>query len=626
MQDNTGYIAPRNVLKGGFPCCPSRAVPDQALMPLLISRAVFLLSLLAATPATSVGAAQAADVPPSAAAAASTGPDAAPEAATAAAQKSLVQARKWMVSSANPLASEAGRQMLREGGSAVDAAIAMQMVLALVEPQSSGLGGGAFIVSYDAKRRRVITIDGRETAPAAVTPQLFMVDGKPIGFADAVNSGLAAGVPGVLRALELAHQRHGRLPWARLFQPAIRLAEEGFAVSPRLHMQVKGNRHLAAQAAARDYFYPQGQPAAVGEVLKNSALAEVLRRVASEGVSAFYRGDVARDMVQAVSAHARPGTLSVQDLAEYRAIEREPVCSRYQQYQICGMGPPSSGPIAVMQMLGMLQQHDVASMQPGSREAVHFFAEAARLAFADRERYVADPAFVRVPVQAMLDRRYLTWRGALIDARQSMGVAQAGDPLGMLKQRGEGGVIDQPSTTHLVAIDAQGNAVSMTSTIESEFGSKIFVRGFLLNNQLTDFSLLPTDAAGRPVANRVEPRKRPRSAMSPLIVLKDDKPYLLLGSPGGSSIILYVAKTLLGVLDWQLDIQQAIALPNMGSRNRDTELEQGSSLESLQQVLRQSGHRVTIAPSPSGVHAIMIKPDALFGGADPRREGVALGD
>jgi gamma-glutamyltranspeptidase/glutathione hydrolase len=595
-------------------------------MPLLISRAVFLLSLLAATPATSVAAAQAADVPPTAAAAASTGPDAAPEAATAATQKSLVQARKWMVSSANPLASEAGRQMLREGGSAVDAAIAMQMVLALVEPQSSGLGGGAFIVSYDAKRRRVITIDGRETAPAAVTPQLFMVDGKPLCFADAVNSGLAAGVPGVLRALELAHQRHGLLPWARLFQPAIRLAEEGFAVSPRLHMQIKGNRHLAAQAAARDYFYPQGQPAAVGEVLKNPALAEVLRRVASEGVSAFYRGDVARDMVQAVSAHVRPGTLSVQDLAEYRAIEREPVCSRYQQYQICGMGPPSSGPIAVMQMLGMLQQHDVASMQPGSREAVHFFAEAARLAFADRERYVADPAFVRVPVQAMLDRRYLTWRGALIDARQSMGVAQAGDPLGMLKQRGEGGVIDQPSTTHLVAIDAQGNAVSMTSTIESEFGSKIFVRGFLLNNQLTDFSLLPTDAAGRPVANRVEPRKRPRSAMSPLIVLKDDKPYLLLGSPGGSSIILYVAKTLIGVLDWQLDIQQAIALPNMGSRNRDTELEKGSGLESLQQALRQSGHRVTIAPSPSGVHAIMIKPDGLFGGADPRREGVALGD
>lgn len=552
--------------------------------------------------------------------------DVAPEAATTSTDKSLVKASKWMVSSANPLASEAGRQILREGGSAVDAAIAMQMVLALVEPQSSGLGGGAFIVSYDAKRRRISTIDGRETAPAAVTSQLFIKDGKPLGFADAVNSGLSVGVPGVLRALELAHQRHGRLPWARLLQPAIRLAEEGFLVSPRLHAQIKGNRDLAAQAAARAYFYPQDQPAPVGYLLKNPALAEVLRRVASEGVSAFYRGEIAQDIVHAVQSHTRRGTLSEQDLAEYRALEREPVCSRYRQYQLCGMGPPSSGPIAVMQMLGMLQQHEVASMLPGSREAVHYFAEAGRLAFADRERYVADPAFVSVPVTAMLDSRYLAWRGALIDARQSMGVAQAGDPSGMLKQRGEGDAVDQASTTHLVAIDAQGNAVSMTSTIESEFGSKIFVRGFLLNNQLTDFSLLPTDPQGRAVANRVEPRKRPRSSMSPIIVLKDDKPYLLIGSPGGSSIILYVAKTLMGVLDWKLDIQQAIALPNMGSRNRDTELEQGSGLESLQQALRQSGHRASIAPSPSGVHAIMIQPDALSGGADPRREGVALGD
>lgn len=586
------------------------------MIPRTASRAFFLLMLLLHL-AASVAAAEKRSGAQA---------DGAPEAATASTDKSLAKASKWMVSSANPLASEAGRQILREGGSAVDAAIAMQMVLALVEPQSSGLGGGAFIVSYDAKRRRISTIDGRETAPAAVTSQLFIKDGKPLGFADAVNSGLSVGVPGVLRALELAHQRHGRLPWARLLQPAIRLAEEGFAVSTRLHAQIKGNRDLAAQAAARAYFYPQDQPAPVGYLLKNPALAEVLRRVASEGVSAFYRGEIAQDIVHAVQSHTRPGTLSNQDLAGYRAIEREPVCSRYRQYQLCGMGPPSSGPIAVMQMLGMLQQHEVASMLPGSREAVHYFAEAGRLAFADRERYVADPAFVSVPVNAMLDSRYLAWRGALIDARQSMGVAQAGDPSGMLKQRGEGDAVDQASTTHLVAIDAQGNAVSMTSTIESEFGSKIFVRGFLLNNQLTDFSLLPTDPQGRAVANRIEPRKRPRSSMTPIIVLKDDKPYLLIGSPGGSSIILYVAKTLMGVLDWQLDIQQAIALPNMGSRNRDTELEQDSGLESLQQALRQSGHRVSIAPSPSGVHAIMIQPDALSGGADPRREGVALGD
>jgi len=592
-------------------------------MPTIISPtrlpAVFLLILLSVMPfmpTIAVGA----DKPRDAAS------EIAPEAATGSNTKALVQARKWMVASANPLASEVGRDVLRAGGSAVDAAIAMQMVLALVEPQSSGLGGGAFMVSYGAKRRRIITIDGRETAPAAATPQLFMKDGKPLVYMDAVNSGMAVGVPGVLRALELAHQRHGRLPWARLMQPAIRLAEQGFAVSPRLHAQIKGNRFLAEQAAARAYFYPQGQPAPIGHVLKNPALADVLRRIASEGVAVFYRGDIAKDMVQAVQSHARPGALTLQDLAEYRAIVRDPVCGDYRRYRLCGMGPPSSGAIAVIQMLGMLQQHDMASMLPGSREAVHYFAEAGRLAFADRELYVADPAFVQVPVAAMLDSRYLAWRGALIDARRSMGIAQPGDPIGMLKQRGESAAIDQPSTTHLVAIDAEGNAVSMTSTIESEFGSKIFVRGFLLNNQLTDFSLSPTDAQGRLVANRVEPRKRPRSSMAPIIVLKDDKPYLLIGSPGGSSIILYVAKTLIGALDWQLDIQQAIALPNMGSRNRETELEQGSALESLQQPLRQSGHRVSIAPSPSGVHAIMIQPDALYGGADPRREGVALGD
>ena len=593
LQDNTGYIAVKNDLKAEFK---------------VVS---FILLVLLSALSPTVGALNA---------------DAAPEAATGTTQKSLVQARRWMVSSANPLASEAGRQVLREGGSAVDAAITMQMVLALVEPQSSGLGGGAFIVSYDAQRRRISTIDGRETAPAAVDAQLFMKNGKPMPFVDAVNSGLAVGVPGVLRALELAHRRQGRLPWARLLQPAITLAEQGFAVSPRLHAQIKGNRHLAAQPAARAYFYPNDEPAPVGYLMKNPALAEVLRRLARDGVAAFYKGEVAHDMVQAVHAHTRPGALSLQDLADYRAVEREPVCAPYQRYRVCGMGPPSSGAITVMQMLGMLQQHELGSMQPGSREAVHYFAEAGRLAFADRERYVADPEFVRVPIAAMLDQRYLTWRGALIDARRSMGVAQAGDPIGMLQQRGAGNALDLPSTTHLVAIDAQGNAVSMTSTIESEFGSKIFVRGFLLNNQLTDFSLQPNDAQGREVANRVEPRKRPRSSMAPMIVLKDDKPYLLLGSPGGNSIILYVAKTLIGVLDWRLDLQQAIALPNMGSRNRDTELEQGTDLERLQQALRDSGHRVTIAPAPSGVHAIMIQPDALLGGADPRREGVALGD
>jgi gamma-glutamyltranspeptidase/glutathione hydrolase len=549
-----------------------------------------------------------------------------PEVATGSQQKSLVRAPRWMVASANPLATDAGRQVLREGGSAVDAAIAMQMVLALVEPQSSGLGGGAFIVSWDARRRSITTYDGRETAPAAANPGLFLSDGKPLSFADAVNSGLSVGVPGLLRALELAHRQQGRLGWARLLAPAIELAESGFPVSARLHAQIDGNRQLFAKEAARAYFYPEGQAAPVGYLLKNPALALVLRRIASEGISAFYEGEIAEAMVSAVQSHPRPGHLSLDDLQHYRAKVRSPVCSNYRVYRICGMGPPSSGGIAVMQMLGMLHQHDPADMQPGSVQAVHYFSEAGRLAFADRDRYVADPDFVNVPVKALLDPRYLQWRGAQIDGRQSMGIALPGDPQRLLQRRGRGEAADIPSTTHLVAVDRDGNAVSMTSTIESEFGSKIFVHGFLLNNQLTDFALNPEDAEGKPVANRVEAGKRPRSSMAPLIVLREGRPFLLMGSPGGSSIINYVAKSLIGVLDWRLDVQQAIDLPNMGSRNRDTELEKGSPLEVLQQDLRQRGHRVTIMPLPSGVQAIMITRDGLQGAADPRREGVAAGD
>ncbi len=549
-----------------------------------------------------------------------------PEAATGSETKPLVSAQRWMAVAANPLAAETGRAVLREGGSAVDAAIAMQLVLGLVEPQSSGLGGGAFITSFDAKTGEVQTYDGRETAPAGATASLFLRDGRPLPFADAVNSGLSVGTPGLLRVLELAHRQQGKLPWARLFAPAIALAEQGFPVSARLHRQIAGNRALQAQDAARAYFFPDGQPAPVGHLLKNPAYAEVLRRVAQQGVQAFYEGEIAEAIVAAVRAHARPGALSVDDLKAYRAQTRAPACGDYRVYRICGMGPPSSGTVAVLQMLGMLAQHEPAAMAPNSREAVHYFSEAGRLAFADRERYLADPAFIAVPVAALLDPQYLRWRGALIDSRQSMRVAPPGDPLRLLQQRGEGAAADVPSTTHLVAVDAEGNGVSMTSTIESEFGSKIFVQGFLLNNQLTDFSLSPIDAERRPVANRVEPGKRPRSAMAPLVVMREGRLYLLVGSPGGSSIINFVAKTLIGVLDWRLDIQQAIALPNLGSRNRDTELERGTVLELLRDDLRAQGHRVNIMPLTSGLHAIMVTPQGLAGGADPRREGVALGD
>lgn len=553
-------------------------------------------------------------------------PDAAPEAATAKLDQALVRAQRFMAVSANPLATQAGQQILRGGGSAVDAAIAMQLVLGLVEPQSSGIGGGAFLLHYDAAGQKVRSYDGRETAPASASADLFLRQGKVMPFGEAVNSGRAVGAPGVLRMLELAHRRHGKLPWSRLFAPAITLAEQGFAVSPRLHAQIAGNRALFAQEPARDYFYPNGQPAAVGHVLKNSAYAAVLKRIATEGVNAFYEGEIAADVVAAVRAHPVPGELTLADLAAYRAKERTAVCGKHARYQVCSMGPPSSGGIAVLQMLGMLEQHQLDHMQPGSVEAVHYFAEAGRLAFADRERYIADPDFITVPVDALLDPRYLHWRGAQIDSRMSMGTALPGDPLQMLAKRGKDQAADLPSTTHFVVVDAQGHGVSMTSTIESEFGSKIFVRGFLLNNQLTDFSLQPNDNEGRPVANRVEPGKRPRSAMAPTVVMRDGRLFMLAGSPGGSAIINFVTKTLIGVLDWQLDVQQSINLPNIGSRNRDTELERGSAAESLQQGLRQRGHRVTILPMPSGVHAIVLDKDGITGGADPRREGRAAGD
>ncbi len=550
-----------------------------------------------------------------------------PEAASGTRARELARASHFMMVSANPLATRAGDEMLRRGGSVVDAAIATQLVLNLVEPQSSGIGGGAFMVLYSARGGRLQTYDSRETAPAAARPDRFLdAQGKPLPFAQSVNNGMSVGVPGLLRGLELAHKEHGVLPWADLFQPAIRLAEQGFAVSPRLHKLLAGNKALPQQAAAAAYFYgPGGEAWPVGHVLKNPDFARTLRAVAEHGADAFYQGDIARDIVAAVHGHAVPGDLSLADLAGYRARTRPPVCGAYRGYRLCGMGPPSSGPLAVLQMLGELEQFPMGRYAPGSVEAVHYFSEAGRLAFADRDFYVADPSFVPVPVSALLNPAYLRARGALIRPDRSMKVALPGDPEGKLLSLGKDDALELPSTSHLVAVDREGNALSMTTTIESEFGSKIFVRGFLLNNEMTDFSSSFQDPEGRLVANRIEPGKRPRSAMAPMIVLRDDKPYLLVGSPGGSAIINYVAKTLVGVLDWGLDIQAAIDLPNMGSRNKETELEKGTPLEALAPALERMGHPVRITEFPSGIHGIVIGADGLQGGVDPRREGLAQG-
>ncbi|MEN9768757.1 MAG: gamma-glutamyltransferase [Pseudomonadota bacterium] len=552
----------------------------------------------------------------------------APEAATGSTARQAVHARRQMVATANGHASMAAQQILRAGGSAVDAAIAASMVLNLTEPQSSGIGGGAFMLTWDPERRAMGAFDGRETTPAAARPERFIgADGRPIPFAEAVHSGLSVGVPGLLRMLELAHRQDGVLPWARLFEPAIALAESGFAVSERLHKLIASDLFLKNDAAARAYFFDAaGQPLAIGALLRNPELAQVLRRVASEGADAFYRGDIARDMVAAVAGHRRPGDLSEPDLQAYRALQRPVLCGPYRAYQVCGMPPPSSGGIAVLAMLGLLERFDLAAWAPDSAQAVHLLAEAGRLAYADRDVYVADPDFVTVPTQALVDPAYLRSRSALIDMQRSMGRASHGVPPGWSVSAGPDVSAEVPATTHLSVVDSRGRAVSMTGTIEAQFGSRIMVRGFLLNNQLTDFSLAPQEG-GRPVANRVEPGKRPRSSMAPTLVFDPQgQLFMVTGSPGGSLIINYVAKTLIGVIDGKLDIQQAIALPNRGSRNRATEIEKGSALEALVGPLRAMGHEVQAIEMTSGLQGIVRTPDGLVGGADPRREGLVLGD
>ncbi|WP_454004596.1 gamma-glutamyltransferase [Alcaligenes sp. Marseille-Q7550] len=551
-------------------------------------------------------------------------PDLNPEAATASVQREKVSSAASMVVTAHPLATRAGLSMLDQGGSAVDAAIASQLVLGLVEPQSSGLGGGGFLLLFRPDKG-LLSYDGRETAPAASPLDRFELDGKTMSFKQAVNSGRSVGVPGLMRALELMHQDGGRLPWASLFRPAIDLAEQGFEVSPRLHALIADNPGLADKPAARAYFLDeQGRPWPVGHRLRNPAYAQVLKVLAQQGADAFYTGELARDMAAAVAADPIPGDLSEADLRDYRALRREPPCMDWQRWALCGMAPPSSGPLTVMQMLGILQHTPIASLEPQSAQAIHYFAEAGRLAFADRDAWVADPAFVAGPQQAMLAPDYLKARAALIRPDRSLGHAPPGQPLAGRQPAGDS-TLELPSTTHLSVADAQGQVVSMTTSVESAFGSKIMVRGFLLNNQLTDFALSPRDEAGRLSVNRVEPGKRPRSSMAPMMVLENDRPVIALGSPGGSAIISYVAQTLTGMLMWNLDAQQAVGLPHYGSRNRATELEAGTAVTAQAQALRAMGHEVREQPFPSGTHVIRWTPNGLEAGVDPRREGLALG-
>jgi gamma-glutamyltranspeptidase/glutathione hydrolase len=519
--------------------------------------------------------------------------------------------------------------MLRAGGSAVDAAVAAQLVLNLVEPQSSGIGGGAFLVHWDAANRAIATLDGREAAPAAAKPDRFLgPDGKPQKFMEAVVGGRSVGVPGTVRLLEAAHGRWGKLPWARLFEPAIRLAEEGFTVSPRLSGLLGQETALKGDPTARAYFYQEdGGPRPVGHLLKNPAFAKTLRAIAAEGADAFYKGPIAEDVVATVTGHpTNPGDMTLADLASYEVVPRAAVCGKYRVYTICGMGPPSSGGIAVQQILSVLETRDMARMGPGP-EAAHWFAEAGRLAFADRALYLGDPGFVSVPVKGLTDPGYLKGRAALVSPDKSMSKAQAGDPPFQKSQRLLPADGIENGTSHISVVDADGNAVAMTTTIEDQFGARVMTKGgFLLNNELTDFNFSPTDD-GKPAANRVEGRKRPRSSMAPTVVFDAlGRLYAVTGSPGGSQIIGYVAKTLVAILDWKLDPQAAVDLGNFGSRNGPTELEAGTEAAAWRAALEARGHEVRLMDMTSGIQAIVLTPEGFLGGADSRREGVAIGD
>ena len=558
-------------------------------------------------------------------------PRSAPEAATGWSANQSATAESFMVAAANPYAVEAGRQVLREGGTAADAAITVQLVLNLVEPQSSGIGGGAFMLYWDAAEKNLTTFDARETAPASARPDRFLVEGKPLPFGEAVLSGLSVGVPGIVRLLETVHNKHGRLPWARLFEPAIQLAEKGFEVSPRLHALLRSSNPDSFVPAARDYFFTAtGNAWPIGFVLKNPQFAATLRRIAKDGAAAFYEGETAQAIVSAVnSAPIAPGGMSLADLSKYEVKERPPLCVSYRSYKVCGIGPPSSGASTVAQTLALLEAFDLgkgpeAALSP---RALHLIAEAEKLAYADRDRYIGDPDFVKIP-SGLLDPGYITERRKLIDPLHAMERPEPGLPPGLSQQSfGTDATIELRGTSHISIIDAEGNAVSMTTTIESGFGSHNWAAGFLLNNELTDFSFKPTDAEGRPVANAVGPGKRPRSSMAPTIVFDaDGKVRAVLGSPGGSRIILYVLKTLIALIDWGMPPQAAADLINFGSRGRGFEIELSGQAVWTGLKLKPFGHEIVPDDMNSGVHIVVRKGNRLEGAADSRREGVALGD
>ncbi len=539
--------------------------------------------------------------------------------------------RKGMVATANPHASRAALEMLQAGGSALDAAIAAQMVLTLTEPQSSGIGGGLFLLHWDSNAGEIAAWDGREKAPMnAGTDYFLRPDGTPMKWGEASIGGRAVGVPGVVAALWQAHQVHGKLDWAALFQPAIRLAEGGFAVSPRLHNAIVKSPKLLRNAEATALYYTGDgavrQPLPVGTIFKNPLLADTLKRIAEGGAEAFYTGEIAEKIVAAVTSYpGNPSIMTVEDLAAFQPTRREAICAPYRIYRVCGMPPPTSGGLTSLMILGMLEHYNMSGLRPNSAAALHLFTQASRLAYADRAAYMGDADFADVPVDGLLNSAYLRQRAGLINPLRDMGKASAGLPPGSedLRKAADAG-LKEYGTTHLAIVDGDGNAVSMTSSVERSFGSHISVAGFVLNSQLTDFAFV-AEKDGVLAANRVQGGKRPRSSMSPTLVFDGEgKLFAAVGSPGGSRIITYVTQTLVALLDWGMDMQTAISMPRALNRNRKTELEADKGLEAVASRLKMMGHEVKLRPLVSGLHGIRVTPEGLDGGADPRREGIVL--
>lgn len=556
----------------------------------------------------------------------------APEASTATSKiqsRSSVHAKDWMISAANPLAVGAGADILRAGGNAIDAMVAIQTMLGLVEPQSSGLGGGAFLVYFDAKSGKLTTLDGRETAPLNATPTLFHDEnGEPLKFYDAVVGGRSVGTPGTPALMKAAHEKWGQMPWNSLFNPAIDVANNGFAVSPRLAELIASDQEkLSRDPETKGYFFDKdGAPLTAGTVLRNPQYAATLQDLAANGTDNFYHGQIAQDIVDKVRrADWNPGVLSLTDLANYQVKERPAVCIEYRERDVCGMGPPSSGALTVGQILGLIAPYDIAAMGPQSAESWRLIGDASRLAFADRGRYMADIDFVPMPLTGLLDQTYLAERSKLLDRDTALETVEPGAPsFSHAMHLADDEAIELPSTSHFSIVDVYGNAVSMTTTIENGFGSRLMVNGFMLNNELTDFSFR-THSDGTAIANALAPGKRPRSSMAPTIVLEDGKPIIVTGSPGGSRIIGYVAQSLIAMMDWDMLPQAAIDMPHLVNRFGTFDIEAGTEAEALEPALKAMGFETSIRDLNSGIHAIMITDDGLIGGADSRREGIVIG-